>query len=291
MKNKVYYFNLIKTLCSHSNLPGGSELWLDLNEEISLGNIDVEELTDALIELNDGKLIRHFIRNVRNLPIVKLTKAIIKLEDAYDLIDYLNEELSAPIDLVTDGIIAKKNCYAIVKLGKEVNGVDVKKLEDAIVEYGNNVSIYLFAKDVQGANATRLGLELCKRVKEEQIIEGLNIVYEFAKNVRNAPITELEDTIIEKGTALDIYFFARVIKTANVNKLAKALCKTRNISVIRNFITDVPNPPKEIFTKYISNLTEEEYNDILNAFESRKVGMIKENQDFFEGKDIMPILK
>lgn len=70
-------------------------------------------------------------------------------------------------------------------------------------------------------------------------------IYNFAKNVKNAPIERLTDIIIDSNNACYIYLFTRDVGQKPIPKLASAIMKIHDIDHIYYFIRDVKNAPVE----------------------------------------------
>ena len=62
-----------------------------------------------------------------------------------------------------------------------------------------------------------------------------NLIYYFARLVEGAPIEKLEDAIIETRDAEYIYLFARFVRGASVKKLYAAYLETKDEKYIKDF--------------------------------------------------------
>ena len=103
--------------------------------------------------------------------------------------------------------------------------LDIKVLEDYYIENISRDSISFAEKYYNIVNIERI---------EDAIIKSKSslVAYwicEFARKVKGANISKLEDTVIKSGDAYHIYEFARDIKGANITRLEDAIIKTKKI--------------------------------------------------------------
>lgn len=114
--------------------------------------------------------------------------------------------------------------YVVYDVSVYIEGIskkDIDRLADYIINYGNIMYIYQFAKNVKNAPAYRLADVMIKK-------GSIEYIYEFAKNVEGAPIDRLADAIIKSKKTEYIYKFATEIKGAPINLLIDALIELKD---------------------------------------------------------------
>lgn len=124
--------------------------------------------------------------------------------------------------------------YIIYDVSVYVEGIskkDIDRLTDYIIDYGNIKYIYDFAKNVKNAPTHRLADVMINKGSVEYI-------YEFAKNVEGAPIDRLSDAIIKSKETEYIYKFATEIKGTPVNLLIDTLIELKDSWYLCHFAKD-----------------------------------------------------
>lgn len=103
-----------------------------------------------------------------------------------------------------------------------------------VIESGEGYQYLLLAKygNLSKENKKLLAIDLVKK-------KATIIVYNYARDIEDAPISILEDSIIKSKDAYYIYLFAKNIKGADINKLEEAIIKTNNPEYIYLFARDV----------------------------------------------------
>lgn len=140
------------------------------------------------------------------------------------------------IELITSLITDKyeKDFATFIKLVNTLNKNEKGILAREVIKTNNSEYIYEFAKDVKDAPVSELATALIATGKK---------IFEFARDVKNAPIDILANAVILSGKKENIYLFARDVKDAPIDKLAEAMIKTNDSEYIYYFARDVKNAP------------------------------------------------
>ena len=108
---------------------------------------------------------------------------------------------------------------------------DIDRLSDFIINYGNIKYIYDFAKNVKNAPIDKLADVMIK-------IGSIEYIYDFAKNVKGAPIDILADAIIKSRNSEYIYKFVTHINGAPINLLIDTLIELKDSWYLCHFAKD-----------------------------------------------------
>lgn len=117
--------------------------------------------------------------------------------------------------------------YIIYDVSVYIEGickVDIDRLSDFIVNYGN-----------------------------------IKYIYDFAKNVKNAPVDKLADVIIKKGSIEYIYEFAKNVEGAPIDRLTEAIIKSKSSEYIYKFVTEVNGAPINLLIDTLIELKDSWY--------------------------------
>lgn len=192
------------------------------------------------------------------------------------------------LDKLTESAILTKNGQIMLEVAKTIKGVSIHKLACAIMQTTKMREIESLAL-LPNAPINELAKHVCKYGSTSNILS-------FAKNVPNAPIELLEDTIIQKVCNVDMSYgykkeivnFAKEVKGANIAKLQKAVLSTNNPGLIYEFGKEVENAnidylvdtliklnATEYYRKFVTNVTNITEDNIKKFAENMK------NEDTF----------
>lgn len=156
------------------------------------------------------------------------------------------------VDYVVESAVKNGNkeiIYYTAKYVKNIGKQNAIKLADALLEENNSIYkiyqlIYDFAKDIKYAPIQKLEDYLIRIINENKNDAGtrsdiLEEICKFANNINKANIEKLEDAIIKLGYAEDIYTFAKVVKKASIIKLTDTIIRTGDAVWIYRFASDI----------------------------------------------------
>lgn len=145
----------------------------------------------------------------------------------------------------------EKNQGKLLNLLIESKIVDLKFATIEVMKTNDAKAIYYFARYIKGAN---------KSVLAQAIINTNDAYYicEFAC-LKGVLPNDLIDKIISLKDGKYIYYLARNLKSAPIQKLALAMLNTSNAEFIYFFLMYIPNAPIKILIKHLMNLLSYEY--------------------------------
>ncbi len=242
---------------------------LIVNNLIKAKVITKNEVIEEAINSNNPYIIYSVARYVKGLSkksINLLAEKLIELKSIKYVYDFANNIKRAPIDILEDFTIEYGSAENIYNFAKDVDGVLVDKFANAIIEKGNEEFIYKFAINIDEAPVLLLVealvklndgyflLKIAKSTKDDTVknkilniilneMNNAKYVYNYTKEIEDAPIDKLADIIIKLGNEEYIYKFARDIKGAPIDKLAVAIIKINNPEYIFYFAKDVNGAP------------------------------------------------
>ena len=88
-------------------------------------------------------------------------------------------------------------------------------------------------------------------------------MFYFARDIKGANIEKIEDAIIAYGDFEFIYYFAEEVEGANIEKLEDAIIATGNAEYIYLFASDVKGANKEKLLHALINIQDIDYIDML----------------------------
>ena len=145
----------------------------------------------------------------------------------------------------------EKNQGKLLNLLIESKIVDLELATKEVIKSNDAEAIYYFARYIKNAD---------KKVLAEKIISTNNAFYicefTFLEGV-------LPDILIDKIISLKdgkyIYYLAKNLKSAPIEKLSLAMLNTTNPEFIYFFLMYVPNVPIKVFINHLMNLGSYEY--------------------------------
>lgn len=189
-------------------------------------------------------------KEIMNDRIIKLLKEVASNEGK--VVNNLIEANILSVDYVVDCAIKngeKEIIYYVSKYVKNIGKRNTIKLADALVKSDNSIYktyhlIYDFAKDVKYAPIEKLENYLIRVINEnknDSVIRNdiLEEICKFANNIKKTNVEKLEDAIIKLGYAEDIYDFAKVVKKSSIAKLTDAIIRTGDAAWIYRFASDI----------------------------------------------------
>ena len=145
----------------------------------------------------------------------------------------------------------EKNQGKLLNLLIESKIVDLELATKEVIKSNDAEAIYYFARYIKNAD---------KKVLAEKIISTNNAFYicEFAFLEGVLPDI-LIDKIISLKDGKYIYYLAKNLKSAPIEKLSLAMLNTTNPEFIYFFLLYVPNVPIKMFINHLMNLGSYEY--------------------------------
>ena len=145
----------------------------------------------------------------------------------------------------------KKNQGKLLNLLIESKIIDLELATKEVIKSNDAEAIYYFARYINGADKDSL---------EEKIISTNNAFYicEFAFLEGVLPDI-LIDKIISLKDGKYIYYLAKNLKSAPIEKLSLAMLNTTNPEFIYFFLMYVPNVPIKMFINHLMKLGSYEY--------------------------------
>lgn len=212
------------------------------------------------IESKDPVIMYHTALRLEGITaknIEKLADAIIKEKNLNIMLMYTKYISGAPKEKLIDEIIKSENAEYIIRLVLELEDSPIEKIEKAIIQTGEAEYIYNYAIGVTNRDP------------------GFN--YNM--------IERLVDAIIQTGNSKYIYEFAKNIFGAPMEKLSKAIIKTKDKEYIEKFRV-LPNVPNN-FGNMIERTRLEEISDedkmknLLDLIHYKDIDSIEYNADIY----------
>lgn len=233
----------------------------------------IRELALGIIETKSAEIMYLFARDIKSkkVPMDELIDALIKTKSAEYIYQFARDVKGAPIDRLEDGIIrsvenSKNKMIESNKVGyicdfaRNIKGANISKIEDALIKLGESNYIERLVS-IKGTDNDKLIDELIKisdpydiyflaKYKKGNIYKlakgivqtgSAEYMYQFAKDIENAPIELLADGIIATGNAKYMYDFIVKVKGAPIDRLVEAIMNTRNVGymkIVQTYLRD-----------------------------------------------------
>ncbi len=197
--------------------------------------IDIELFADTICETKNAEYIYLFARDVDHAPIKKLSDTICETKNAEYIYKFVRDIKYAPINQLIDALFETKNARYMYLATYNIFCAPVEKLVKAICQSGDVDYICEIAKDENCRNYVSFN-ELVDIVCKSDDAEG---IYNFADEVKGAPIKKLAEAVCRIGDAAVIYDFAENIEDAPIDILEEAICKTKDAYYICEFATEI----------------------------------------------------
>lgn len=249
----------------------------------------LDELIDGLEVYKDGNFINQFVTEFSNAlteeHLQQLDKLILETMNAKEIVDYAKGRRTlSNVEDFEDTLISLNDFDSIIEAATHsslIQNINIEKLENAVIEGGTPEHIYFFSL-VNNCNFSRVKKALLETkslcdiayfclyfgnrtdlLTQEDIqyiqdlvisSKDLHYIYFIAKNVDRANIDKLQDTIISSGNPDYIFGFAENVKGADIEKLGNYILKTGNTSWIKSWeerfgtITPASAPKKKRFS-------------------------------------------
>lgn len=231
--------------------------------------------------------------------------------DLYNLVKEVNAENVQKIDdliycgklnfgEVVNTILDSKNSKLIYLAGKYISDMPMGRLGHALAKLGNSIYIYKFAF-LEGAPINELARGIIAT-------RNHSLIYEFARDVNNAPIDLLAKAMIEIETksftySMDLFYFLRDLHDKMAPDTAKsmanrviefnepaAICAiaSMNILPLQDCITGLKKCKVELASPYFYLIAYENDLDFLQIHDMARV-LLKSNDYIYIVKFILDI--
>ena len=160
-----------------------------INSLIKLNIINIDDLTEEIIDTYNPEYIYNFAKYIDN--------------------NY--------IDLLAEALSSARNPEYIYLFAKDIKDAPIEILQEAIIKTRNSKYLYLFAKDIEKSDPSHIAyfLPRCEDSSE--------YVYLFAKHFKDIRFREFAFNIINSGSSETIYKYAKNIDGAPIDELANAI--------------------------------------------------------------------
>lgn len=258
--------------CIANNRIGGSGLIPDLAKALvdndkdldyiyrfayDVPNAPLDILEDGLIKYGSIYHIINFAKKIKGCNLEKLTDAACNLADSCTFIHLINlaQIEKCPIEKIINKFLEFADKSDILSFVRKNHCYSVTKFASIVCESKDSFSIYDFAKNVKNAPIESLASSLVS-CQDKQILDHIVL---FAKDFPNAPIDILADAVIQSKSACHILRFASHIKEAPIKDLAKAIIDTKDNAYINKFVSDITmdSDTFKLFIKYFKEIDKE----------------------------------
>ena len=199
-----------------------------------------------------------------------------------DYADYIasnsNWKEIASLEACEDEIIKRGNPSDMYWFVRRIDETNVSKFIDKFVEMENFENMVHLLSDERLNDEERERMNKWLLDRQDKVINldyslifgKFNLLYNYAKSVKGADISKLEDEVIKTYESWYFYQFARDIEGANIAKLEKAVIKSCNPFSIYRFADEVKGANFRDLESAIYRTRDLEYIEKIQALEKVK---------------------
>ena len=253
------------------------------NLELHVYGDTIDELIDGLSRLKDGAFINYFVfkfeKRLTEEQLLRLDDIMITTDNAEQIVIYAkSRKEKINTQKYQDRLIELKDMRRLVVFTSFAIGVDIEKTEDAVIAYGDGERANMLLKKVDGVNREKMKKFIFEKgrsyevfcyiweLKRKEIAININDIFEAKKIVieskdiqtirfwaeKIGDVEEMQDITIHYGDAWPMYFFAKEVKNADIEKIRIAINKTEEKDIIQRFNDKFPKPiiKKSFFDRF-----------------------------------------